>query len=348
MVVGFIGDCGGATFLDKVRDFIRSTLPLIPRQPGYVIDQSFPTDPIESFSSTTSSYYSHDNLPLSPSATEPYALPSKGQVFQHLETFLNFHGCGTASHPVAGGGIFYWFNPRKLLLDIEALYSGATYSTSADGVVSSVDHTTFCTLNMVLALSCQATAFSSGGPPIEEGPAGPSPPWRPGAGPTAVPPQMEGYNPTRGHMETCPHTSTNTLPGMSFFARAKALLVNPIEEATLPCLRAVTLMAFYLLSANRRDAAYMYVGLAVRMAVSHGLHRALRKGEWVSGGTGRYSGVGCRDTQSLNPGEELRRRVEYEERKREFWNIYVLDRLNPNPELRCREFPSMPVTDANR
>lgn len=346
MVVGFIGDCGGATFLDKVRDFIRSTLPLIPRQPGYAIGQGFPADPIESFSSVASSYYGHDNLPLSLPVTEPYALPSKGQVFQYLETFLKFHGCGTASHPVAGGGIFYWFNPRKLLLDIESLYSGAAYSTSADGGVSSVDYTTFCTLNMVLALSCQATAFSSSGPPIEEGLTGPSPSWRPGPGSTAVPPQMEGYNPTRGHTEIYPHTGTNTHPGMTFFARAKLLLVNPIEEATLPCIRAVNLMAFYLLSANRRDIAYMYVGLAVRMAVSHGLHRSWRKGEWVSGRTRRYSGVNCRDTPPLNSGEELRKRVEYEERKREFWNIYVLDRLNPNPEIRRREFSRALITDA--
>ncbi|CUS13504.1 unnamed protein product [Tuber aestivum] len=236
----FIGDCGGAAFLDKVRDFIRSTLPLIPRQPGYVIGRSFPADPMESFSSVTSSYYGHDNLPLSLPVTEPYALPPKGQVLQCLEIFLKFHGCGTASHPVAGGGIFHWFNPRKFCLDIESLYSGATYSASV------------------------------------------------------------GYDPTRDHPGSYPHTSPNTHPGMPFFSRAKLLLVNPIEEATLPYLRAVTLMAFYLLSASRRDAAYMYVGLAVRMAVSHGLHRTWRKGEW---------------------------RVEYEEGKREFWNIYVLDRI---------------------
>ncbi|KAG0136434.1 hypothetical protein HOY82DRAFT_599049 [Tuber indicum] len=251
----FIGDCGGATFLAKVRDFIRSTLPLLPRQPGYVTSQSFPSDPIESSSPMTSSYYGHDNLPLSLPVTEPYALPPKGQVLQYLETFLKFHGCGTASHPVTGGGIFHWLNPRKLCLDIESLYSGATFSTSVDGGVPSVDYTTICTLNMVMALGCQATAFSSGGPPIEEGLAALSPSWRTVPGSTVVPPQMEGYHPTRGHPEAYPRT--NPHPGMTFFSRAKLLLVNPIEEATLPCLRAVTLMAFYLLSANRRDTAYL-------------------------------------------------------------------------------------------
>ncbi|KAG0633044.1 hypothetical protein HOY80DRAFT_1141707 [Tuber brumale] len=255
---GFIGDCGGATFLNKVRDFIRSTLPLIHRQPGYVTGQCFPADPIESSSPVTSSYYDHDNLPLSLPVTEPYALPPKRQVLQYLETFLKFHGCGTASHPVTGGGIFHWFHPRKLCLDIESLYSGATFSTPLDGGVPSVDYTTICTLNMVLALGCQATAFSSGGPPIEDGLAGLSPPWRPVPGSTAVPPQMEGYHPTRDHPEAYPpHMSTNTHPGMSFFSRVKLLLVNPIEEATLPCLRTVTLMAFYLLSANRGDTAYL-------------------------------------------------------------------------------------------
>ncbi|RPB01169.1 hypothetical protein L873DRAFT_691237 [Choiromyces venosus 120613-1] len=323
----FIGDCGGATFLDKVRDFIRSTLPHVPRQLGYVTGQSFPADPIESFSSVTSSYYSHDNFPLSLPVTEPYALPSKAQVVQCFETFLKFHGCGTECHPISGGGIFHWFNPRKLYLDIESLYSGATYSTSIDGGVSSVDYTTLCTLNMVLALGCQAIAVNSSGTPVEDGLAGLSPSWRPVPGSAAVPPQMQGYNPTRDHPETYPHRSPNTHPGMSFYSRAKLLLVNPIEEATLPCLRTVTLMAFYLLSANRGDAAYMYVGIAVRMAVSHGLHRTWRKGEWVSGGTGRYTGVSCRNTPPLNPNEELRKRIEDEERKREFWNIYVLDRI---------------------
>jgi hypothetical protein len=108
---------------------------------------------------------------------------------------------------------------------------------------------------------------------------------------------------------------------MTFFARAKLLLVNPVEEATRPCLRVLALMAFYLLSAYRRDAGYMYIGLAVRMAVAHGLHRSDRK---AVPATGPQPGPSRSAAEDPEPAEV---RIEKEERAREFWNVYVLDRL---------------------
>lgn len=216
-----------------------------------------------------------------------------------------------------------------MYLDIESLYDATTYSPSLGGAVSSVDYTSLCAVNMVLALSCQVMATSGTSSPIEDELVGLSPSWRPfvpGSGPVS-PHIDQSYSHARDQSSNYPPNSANTLPGMTFFARAKLLLVNPVEEASLSSLRIITLMSFYLLSANRRDAAYMYIGLAVRMAVSHGLHRTWRKGEWVSGGIGRYSGAGLPDSLASTPEDQLRKGVEHEERKREFWNIYILDRF---------------------
>lgn len=309
---------------------MRSTVPLIPRHVSYMAAQNFPNDPTFSFTSVTSSYYTHDSLPLSLPVTDPYTLPPKAPVLKLLEAFLKFCACGTASHAVAGGGIFHWFNPRQLYLEIESLYDATTYNPSLPGDVSSVDYTSLCTVNMVLALSCQVMATSSASSPIEDELAG-FPPWRPFVpGPGPVSPHMDqAYAHTREQPSAYSTGNANTLPGMTFFARAKLLFVNPVEEASLPSLRITTLMSFYLLSANRRDAAYMYIGLAVRMAVAHGLHRTWRKGEWVSGGIGRYNGAGLQDSSVPNSEDQLRKRIEHEERKREFWNIYVLDRFDP-------------------
>jgi len=72
------------------------------------------------------------------------------------------------------------------------------------------------------------------------------------------------------------------------------LIGNPLDTVrfTLSDVPVLALMAFYLIEINRRDAAYMYVGLAVRIAVIHGLFRS------------------CVDEAS----------------KRSFWTLYILDR----------------------
>lgn len=72
------------------------------------------------------------------------------------------------------------------------------------------------------------------------------------------------------------------------------LIGNPLDTVrfTVSDVPVLALMAFYLIEINRRDAAYMYVGLAVRIATIHGLFRS------------------CVDEAS----------------KRSFWTLYVLDR----------------------
>lgn len=83
-----------------------------------------------------------------------------------------------------------------------------------------------------------------------------------------------------------------TYPGETYFARAKLLLINPMEDTSVLYMRALCLMGYYLLGLYRRDAAFMYVGLAVRVSVIHGLHKK-------------------------RVGEEI---------NKDFWNTFILDR----------------------
>jgi hypothetical protein len=60
------------------------------------------------------------------------------------------------------------------------------------------------------------------------------------------------------------HSEQHT--GEAYFKRARMLIGNPLDTVrfTLGDVSVLTLMTFYLIEINRRDAAYMYLGLAVR------------------------------------------------------------------------------------
>ena len=88
-------------------------------------------------------------------------------------------------------------------------------------------------------------------------------------------------------------------PGETYFARAKILLGNPMEDASLAYMGTLCLMGYYLLALYRRDGAYMYIGLAARISVVHGLHKG-----WMISNRGKFG----------------------EQSKREFWNTFILDR----------------------
>jgi hypothetical protein len=90
-----------------------------------------------------------------------------------------------------------------------------------------------------------------------------------------------------------------TYPGETYFARAKFLLGNPLEDASLAYMGTLCLMGYYLLGLYRRDGAYMYFGLAARISVIHGLHKG-----WMISNRGKFG----------------------EQSKREFWNTFILDR----------------------
>lgn len=90
-----------------------------------------------------------------------------------------------------------------------------------------------------------------------------------------------------------PPGTLESASGDTYFAHARFLLGPPLESATrlhIPCL---AMMGYYLLGANRRDAAYSYIRLAGHIAVTYGFYQS-----WMTSETD----------------------------KREFWTIYALDR----------------------
>lgn len=81
--------------------------------------------------------------------------------------------------------------------------------------------------------------------------------------------------------------------GENFFARAKLLVGNPLDIATINDVPVFALLGAYLLEMNRRDAAYIYISTATRILIVHGVHRG-----WMVDEKG----------------------------KRIFWTVYILDR----------------------
>lgn len=80
----------------------------------------------------------------------------------------------------------------------------------------------------------------------------------------------------------------------SFFARASALLRNPLDigRCSMQDVAALALMAFYLIEVSKRDSAYMHVAAAAHISIMLGAHR------------------GMVDDRG----------------KRVFWTVYILDR----------------------
>lgn len=62
-------------------------------------------------------------------------------------------------------------------------------------------------------------------------------------------------------------------PGFGHFQAAMKLLPDIHEEGSVLFVEVLGLVAYFMQILNRRDAAFLYVGLAVRMAVSLGLHQ---------------------------------------------------------------------------
>ncbi|PWY75308.1 C6 transcription factor [Aspergillus sclerotioniger CBS 115572] len=90
-------------------------------------------------------------------------------------------------------------------------------------------------------------------------------------------------------------------PGFKYFKHALRFLPDIHEEGSIFFVEILCYVAYYMQNLNRRDAAFLYIGLALRMAISLGLHQEV-----------------------LDPGisEEDRNR-----RRRAWWSVYSLDRL---------------------
>ncbi len=94
------------------------------------------------------------------------------------------------------------------------------------------------------------------------------------------------------------------LPGSEYFAAAVQLLPEIHEHTSILFVETLCLIGYFMQNLNHRVAAFSYVGLAVRMAISLGL----REKESTSDGVAL-------------PEEEL------EYRRRVWWSVYSLDRI---------------------
>ena len=64
-------------------------------------------------------------------------------------------------------------------------------------------------------------------------------------------------------------------PGMIFYTRAKTLLSDVVTQCSLESIQACFLMGLFLLPSNISDLSYVYHGMALKMAISAGLHRSI-------------------------------------------------------------------------
>ncbi|CAG8283535.1 unnamed protein product [Penicillium salamii] len=90
-------------------------------------------------------------------------------------------------------------------------------------------------------------------------------------------------------------------PGFKYFKHALRFLPDIHEEGSIFFVEVLCYVAYYMQSLNRRDAAFLYVGLALRMAISLGLHQEV-------------------SDPMISEADRNRRR-------RTWWSVYSLDRL---------------------
>lgn len=94
----------------------------------------------------------------------------------------------------------------------------------------------------------------------------------------------------------------NGPPGFEYFTRALELLPDAHEEGTILFVETLALVGYFMQNLNRRDAAFLYIGMALRMAITLGLHQ-----------------------ETLHPHLDEAMR---EHRRRVWWSIYSLDRIH--------------------
>ncbi|TVY36614.1 putative transcriptional regulatory protein [Lachnellula subtilissima] len=105
-----------------------------------------------------------------------------------------------------------------------------------------------------------------------------------------------------GEIYTVRSSKPKGVPGISFFLKALEYFQDLYEEPTVEYIETLVLLAFYSTTLNRRNTAYTYIGLALRLSIMLGLHRKIPA------------------NSSLSPPER-------EHRIRVWWTVYTLDRL---------------------
>ncbi|KAK7634322.1 fungal-specific transcription factor domain-containing protein, partial [Phyllosticta citricarpa] len=93
-----------------------------------------------------------------------------------------------------------------------------------------------------------------------------------------------------------------SVPGTSFFLQAMNLFQDLHEEADVDYIETLLVMSFYSHALNRKNSAYTYAGLALRLSLTLGLHRNITYDKNISA-------------------------IEIENRRRVWWTVYTFDRL---------------------
>lgn len=91
-------------------------------------------------------------------------------------------------------------------------------------------------------------------------------------------------------------------PGFHYFKHALQFLPDAREDGSVLFAEVLSYVAYYMQTINRRDSAYLYIGLAMRMAISLGLHQEVL------------------DQDDMDARER-------EGRRRLWWSTYSLERL---------------------
>lgn len=228
----YLGETSGATFLDYLKQFMLTLVPLTFRPESG--DGS-------SFVASIGQYQTFDSRPLPNPNVDPLWLPAQSEMALMLKELRYFIQDGNGEFP--SGGIYWWGDMSNL-----AVSKAGSASLNAVTTDDTFRHLAFHHVCFALASSIGHTSFQ--------------------------------------------HSRLHT--GEAYFKRARKLLGNPLDTVrfTLSDVPVLALMGFYLIELNRRDAAYMYVSLAVHIAIIHGAFRS------------------CVDEAS----------------KRSFWTLYILDR----------------------
>ncbi|KAK7736147.1 Transcriptional activator [Cytospora paraplurivora] len=94
----------------------------------------------------------------------------------------------------------------------------------------------------------------------------------------------------------------NGPPGFEYFTLALEVMPDLHEEGSIPFIETLALVGYFMQNLNRRDAAFLYIGAALRMAVTLGLHQE-------------------------TPNSDLDDATK-EHRRRVWWSVYSLDRIH--------------------
>ncbi|KAB2579364.1 putative transcriptional regulatory protein [Lasiodiplodia theobromae] len=90
-------------------------------------------------------------------------------------------------------------------------------------------------------------------------------------------------------------------PGFDYFMQALQFLPDTHDEGSVLFVEVLSLVGYFMQNLNRRDAAFLYIGLALRMAISLGLHQEI-----------------------VDPDMDEGIR---EHRRRLWWSVYSMDRI---------------------